>query len=202
MAEMSIKNPNDPRAVRTRKLLVQALSESLLEKSFDSLTVQEIAAKATLNRATFYAHFEDKNALLDYTVMSSFREFLGKRESTDDFTLAEHVKAVVQVVCDYLEMVSGLREHKDSMDTFEALMERQIKSQIEAVLLNVLLKARMGSGKPSTGMALAAIAASWAIYGVAIHWSRKAHRGPVAKLLPQVQPMVEAILKTGLQVEK
>lgn len=202
MPEMSIKNPNDPRAVRTRKLLVQALSDSLLEKSFDSLTVQEIAAKATLNRATFYAHFEDKNALLDYTVMSSFREFLGKRESRDEFTLTEHVKAIVQVVCDYLEMVSGLREHKDSMDTFEALMERQIKVQIEAVLLNVLVKARRGSGKPSAGMALAAIAASWAIYGVAIHWSRKANRGPIAKLLPQVQPMVEAILKTGLQVEK
>jgi AcrR family transcriptional regulator len=201
MAEMSIKNHNDPRAVRTRKLLVQALSESLLQKPFDSLTVQEIAAKATLNRATFYAHFEDKNALLDYTVMSSFREFLATRVLTGDFTLAEHVKAVVQVVCDYLELISGLREHKDPMVTFEALMERQIKTQIEKVLLDVLLKARMGSGKPSAGMALAAIAASWAIYGAAIHWSHKAHRGPVERLLLLVQPMVEAILKTGLQAK-
>jgi len=199
---MSIKNHNDPRAIRTRKLLVQALSDSLLQKSFDSLTVHEIAAKATLNRATFYAHFEDKNALLDYTVMSSFREFLGKRLLKGDFTLSEHVKVVVQVVCDYLELISGLREHKDSMDTFEGLIERQVKAQIEAVLLDVLLKARRGSGKPSNGMALAAIAASWAIYGVAIHWSHKANRGSVDKLLHQVQPMVEAVLKTGLQVEK
>ena len=38
--------------------------------------MQDIAARAEVNRATFYAHFEDKNALMDYTAREMFREQL------------------------------------------------------------------------------------------------------------------------------
>lgn len=58
-------NPNDPRVKRTRQLLMQAFMELLKEKKdISSISVQDIAERATLNRATFYAHFEDKYAFL------------------------------------------------------------------------------------------------------------------------------------------
>ena len=57
-------NENDPRVKRTRQLLLQALDELAAEKDIRSISVQDIAARATLNRATFYAHFRDKEALL------------------------------------------------------------------------------------------------------------------------------------------
>src|SRR5205814_10062730 len=56
-------NETDPRVRRTRKLLRDALVELLAEKSFHAINVQEVADRATLNRATFYAHFVDKFAL-------------------------------------------------------------------------------------------------------------------------------------------
>ena len=43
------------------------------EKPLDSITVQDIAARAEVNRATFYAHFEDKYALLNYTAREMFQ---------------------------------------------------------------------------------------------------------------------------------
>jgi AcrR family transcriptional regulator len=43
----------DPRVVRTRQLLRDALVSLIAEKGFDALTVQDIADRATLNRATF-----------------------------------------------------------------------------------------------------------------------------------------------------
>ena len=50
----------DPRVKRTRGLILQAFGEILAEKGFHSLSVQDITEKAGINRATFYAHFEDK----------------------------------------------------------------------------------------------------------------------------------------------
>ncbi len=54
----------DPRIVRSRRMLMDALVSLLHRKDFDDISVQEIADEATLNRATFYLHYPDKNALL------------------------------------------------------------------------------------------------------------------------------------------
>src|SRR5687768_10975577 len=72
----------DPRVKRTRQLLVQAFTELLSEKDFPSLTVQDIADRATVNRATFYAHFVDKYALLDYAIREYFQKKLYSHLST------------------------------------------------------------------------------------------------------------------------
>ncbi|NTU78627.1 MAG: TetR/AcrR family transcriptional regulator [Chloroflexales bacterium] len=55
----------DLRVRRTRKLLMQALIDLTIEKGFVALTVQEIADRAMVNRATFYRHYLDKYDLLD-----------------------------------------------------------------------------------------------------------------------------------------
>ena len=54
----------DPRILRSRRMLMEALAKLLMKKEFDDISVQEIADEATLNRATFYLHYPDKNALL------------------------------------------------------------------------------------------------------------------------------------------
>ena len=45
---------------RTQKCIIDALANLMKEKSFDSLTVKDIAARAGINRTTFYRHFRDK----------------------------------------------------------------------------------------------------------------------------------------------
>ncbi len=69
----------DPRIKRTRELLVKALMELMQEKSFQAITVQDIAERATINRVTFYAHFEDKSALLEYMMAVAFQERVRSR---------------------------------------------------------------------------------------------------------------------------
>jgi AcrR family transcriptional regulator len=64
-----LKKP-DRRKTRTRRLLRDALLGLILEKGYDQVTVQDIADRANLGRATFYLHFVDKEDLL----MSSLRE--------------------------------------------------------------------------------------------------------------------------------
>ena len=54
----------DPRVRRTRQLLRKALIELLQDKGYYDVTVKDITERATLNRATFYLHYRDKEDLL------------------------------------------------------------------------------------------------------------------------------------------
>lgn len=54
----------DRRIRRTQKSLHQALITLVLEKNYDSITVQEILDRADIGRSTFYAHFHGKDELL------------------------------------------------------------------------------------------------------------------------------------------
>ena len=58
----------DPRVIRTRRDLAASMRSLMREKPFSQITVQQITEQAMINRATFYAHFEDKYRLFDYLV--------------------------------------------------------------------------------------------------------------------------------------
>jgi AcrR family transcriptional regulator len=66
--------PQDRRVRRTRRALQEALRELMQEKAYDRITVQDVLDRADVGRATFYAHFRDKDALL-------MSEFEAMRES-------------------------------------------------------------------------------------------------------------------------
>ncbi len=54
----------DRRVQRTKQLLREALVALIREKGFESLSVQDIIDRANVGRATFYAHFDNKEDLL------------------------------------------------------------------------------------------------------------------------------------------
>ncbi|MBE0697970.1 MAG: TetR/AcrR family transcriptional regulator, partial [Anaerolineaceae bacterium] len=54
----------DRRIVRTQFALRDALHNLILEKGYDTITVEEITQRAGVGRATFYLHFKDKEDLL------------------------------------------------------------------------------------------------------------------------------------------
>lgn len=53
----------DRRLQRTRQLIRAAFRSLLEEKGYEALTVQEIIDRANVGRATFYAHFDNKDEL-------------------------------------------------------------------------------------------------------------------------------------------
>ena len=54
----------DRRVQRTRQLLQDALIAMMIEKGYEATTVQDIIDRANVGRATFYAHFADRETLL------------------------------------------------------------------------------------------------------------------------------------------
>lgn len=65
---MSVKNADavriDRRAVRTRRLLHQALMQLIVRKNYESITVQDLLDEADVGRSTFYSHYAGKDELL------------------------------------------------------------------------------------------------------------------------------------------
>src|SRR3984893_18802285 len=68
----------DPRGQRTRHLLPQAFLELMPQQGCLAISIQDIAERATLNRATFYLHFDDKYQLLDRIVQEQFHQLVTK----------------------------------------------------------------------------------------------------------------------------
>src|SRR5579862_4711924 len=89
----------DPRIVRSRRMLLEALARLLNRKEFADISVQEIADEATLNRATFYLHYPDKNALLQAMTDARFRALMERRAIS--FTDCHGaLRAIALGVCD------------------------------------------------------------------------------------------------------
>jgi AcrR family transcriptional regulator len=54
----------DRRVTRTRRALKEALTDLILEKGYEGVSVQDVIDRADVGRSTFYAHFIDKDDLL------------------------------------------------------------------------------------------------------------------------------------------
>ncbi|MEH7332034.1 TetR-like C-terminal domain-containing protein [Neobacillus drentensis] len=55
----------DPRILRTRQLIKDALIDLLQEMELNKITVNRIAERATINRVTFYLHYRDIQDMME-----------------------------------------------------------------------------------------------------------------------------------------
>ncbi len=186
----------DPRIKRTRQLLQQALMELMAEKSFQAITVQDIAERATVNRVTFYAHFEDKYALLEYTMREMFKQRLRSQLPDGSLFSPENLARLILMVCELLAETG--RQCPPPHGQLEPLMEKQIKAELYEVLYAWLAEASSGKTERRPTPEQAAMITSWAIYGAAVQWSQKEQPEPAQEFVQQVLPIIIASLNTSV----
>ncbi len=63
----------DPRVIRTRAMLHEALIALIGERGYDSISIQDITDRAGLRRATFYLHYRDREELM-FEILRDFYE--------------------------------------------------------------------------------------------------------------------------------
>jgi len=173
---MSVKESNgtaekrvDPRVKRTRELLVRAFDELVAEKGHTGLTVQEIAERATINRATFYAHFTDQYELFDYAISEAFREELRRRLPDSCGLSEENLKALILAACDYLAGLNTACSRTDRQ--FRPLIEARVQGELYE-LLSGWIDTSPPTGSRSANAEITASVVSWAIFGAGLQWSR------------------------------
>lgn len=129
----------------------------LAEKSFESISVQDIAERATVNRATFYAHYSDKFALLDAVTRDEVAAKLSEGDPLNAFDTRDLLETVGRNVFGF---VGRHRDCKIDRD-FEPQFESAIEAQVAGFL------------RPSFGDCTALLIAS-ALVGAAMNWRHQA----------------------------
>ncbi|MFE4709286.1 MULTISPECIES: TetR/AcrR family transcriptional regulator [unclassified Paenibacillus] len=89
------------RTTQTKQSLISAFVNLVNEKDFEKITIADLTKGAHVNRATFYAHFNDKYELLDYIVNESAAAVIEKHTSENMKFDKEYIHQLVLAVCDY-----------------------------------------------------------------------------------------------------
>ena len=180
----SAAETTDPRIVRSRHMLMEALAKLLINKNFDDISIQEIADEATLNRATFYLHYTDKNALLQAMAAARFGELIARRGLS--FTDCDGaLRAIALGVCDYLAETTGCPGQ---------LAKMPLEGSIIPVVEDMFRKGAADHAMaPGVDPELLATTAAWAIFGAARRWYQAPDRIPAEEMAARIEAMVKPI---------
>jgi AcrR family transcriptional regulator len=166
-----VVNDSDPRVQRTRQLLLQAFMSLVQEKKhIHSISVQEIAERATVNRATFYAHFEDKYALVESWLRAKFQRTLARQLPASSILQRETLHQLILAVFDFMALTRRYRKPSDQH--LEPLFEIALQQELYELLLRWLKQVPSEIPLPEETIETTAQIISWAIFGPATQWSR------------------------------
>ncbi len=130
----------DRRIQRTQQTLRTALLELLTEKDYAAVTVQDIAERANIGRATFYLHYPDKEHLLlawMEQIFAELRAYVGELAGVDAPTVVTTLSRLVfEHVANHHELYHTLLSERGSAmivvrmrDLLAGFVEEQVRIQ-------------------------------------------------------------------------
>lgn len=157
----------DRRVQRTHQLLRQAAIETMKEKGFLAMTIQDIADRANVNRGTFYAHYPDKYALLNELIHDEFQALLKKSLPPEPRWNTQTLRLLVKVVLEHFE---DEYHQCDPAEVVDPLLERATKDALANLLLTWLKQEKSAGTDFRVPVETIARIVSWTILGAAAHW--------------------------------
>jgi AcrR family transcriptional regulator len=184
----------DPRVVRTRQMLREALVASILQKGYDATNIQDITDRAGLRRATFYLHYRDKDdlllnmmhetldALMQDMESRSAKSFSAETQPLEDLMTFQHVQeqadlyravlsgqgaaGITRGVRDFLAQRIRVTCHRKHPDLDMSMPIDVLANYLAAVKLNMVIW-WLDSGMPYTPEQMAEMCSRLTMYGAA-----------------------------------
>lgn len=181
----------DPRVKRTRRLLQQAFVALIAEQEFEDITVQDIVARAEVNRATFYLHFEDKFALFSTMMREKLSESLAKQlPESQEFT-RDNLRKLAAVT---IEFFRGTNCHANLRNTSQMLIGMEVQEYLYEKLLEWMNNADAKLAAKTVSPEEAAATLSFVLVGAQLRSLRLDHRQTPEQLIDHILLFLEPSL--------
>ena len=135
-----VKQSQDRRARRSRRMLKESLLELMKRKRFSEISVRDVTDGADMNRGTFYLHYTDTADLRQSLEADLFQELQALiddhiQESMDDSTLRPVLEPILDCAADRREVWEVLLSDSAStgfLQGLQALIRRNGAPLVEA----------------------------------------------------------------------
>lgn len=120
-------------AIRSRKLINEALADLLTEKPLDKITVTDVTTRADINRGTFYAHYKDIPDVVDHLIQQTFSVIKdaviaqSKTNANIEHTLLSTIQKILEEDLSFY--------HKILNSTASAIMQEQLVTIVTEFML-------------------------------------------------------------------
>jgi len=160
----------DPRILRTRRSIQDAFQTLLSEQGLAPLTVQDISARAGINRATFYAHYQDKYGLFAQVIHGHLDGLLTSSVIWPLTFDAQGLRSLLSATCLFMSQVyEQCHVHDDEM---EVQIKRQLEQRLCEHVLSSLNDCWQAPNSRVMSRQLMATLTSSSIYAAALIWGR------------------------------
>lgn len=185
----SVAKPEDPRAAKTRARISAAFVDLVGRRAYFRIRVSDITREARVGRATFYAHFESKDALLKEqfvaVVLPRVVELPGDPCLVDCTALFAHILASRDI---YSSLAAG-----PGRVVTDGIVQDALESRIAALIAT---RAACGSGMTPQGAFVPRFVAGTILALIA--WSLEQRPAPTpAELQAAYALLIGSALRAG-----
>ncbi|MBE1440970.1 TetR/AcrR family transcriptional regulator [Paenibacillus sp. OAS669] len=132
----------DPRVLRTRQLLRNALIELLQEMEIEKISVNRLSERATINRVTFYLHYRDIPDMLEKMADDMIIEITGvlQKTPTSSNSSEEELPALISLLehiaehASFYKVVLASKRIPIFTDRLLKLLSELISAKIEEIM--------------------------------------------------------------------
>lgn len=117
-------------AIRSRKLINEALADLLQEKPLDKITVTDVVKRAGINRGTFYAHYMDIPDVINHLIQKAFARIR-------DAILDSH-KQLADMPGVLLQQLQGMLE--EDLDFYRKVLTSSVSSLMQDQLIEIVIE--------------------------------------------------------------
>ena len=163
----------EPRALRSRTLILAAVREAVVDTPVDQLTVTGICRRAGVHRVTFYGHWPDVQA----AASEAFAEVIDRLAAVDESDVADAATPVDLAVYYERALVAQLTEIRDhravyrSLAASPAFARRLLESLADRAGLAVRALAALGVVVPGNDVGLATAHIAGGVVSASLYWA-------------------------------
>jgi probable dihydroxyacetone kinase regulator len=175
----------------TKKALSAALKELLLTKPFDKITVSDLTDSCGIHRQTFYYHFADLPALVEYVCLSDADEALASNKTYS--TWQEGFLSILNLMKKDQPFINNIY-HSVSQDK----LEKYLYKVVFKLLRDVAEESAKGLNVSSHDLDFIADFYKYAFVGVALAWVGRGMKEEPSFIVNQVSDLMKGSFKNAI----